>query len=63
MEDLQSPDKEEDEDSGMPGVPRAPQVRTRRRNISPQSNPTQHMKASEQDASADLKSKGPSDFR
>ena len=63
VEDLQSPDEEEDEDSGIPGVPRAPQVRTRRRNISPQSKPTQHMKASDQDASADLKSKGPSDFR
>ena len=63
VEDLQSPEEEEDEDSGMPGVPRAPMVRTRRRNVSPQSKPTQHMKASGQDASADLKSKGPSDFR
>ena len=43
VEDLQSPDEEEDEDSGMPGVPRAPQVRTRRRNVSPQSKPIQHM--------------------
>ena len=63
VEDLQRPDEKEDEDSGMSGVPRTPQVRTRRRNISPQSKPTQHMKASEQHVSADLKSKGPSDFR
>ena len=40
-------------------MPRVPEVR----NISPQSKPTQHMKASDQDASEDLKSKGPSDFR
>ena len=63
VEDLQSPEEEEDEDSGMPGVPRAPQVRTRRRNVSPQSKPTQHMKTSGQDASPDLKSKGPFAFR
>ena len=55
VEDLQSPEEEEDEDSGMPGVSRAPQVRARRRNVSPQSKPTQHMKASDQDASAVLK--------
>ena len=60
---LQCPEEEEDEDSGMPGVPRAPQVRARRRNVSPQSKPTQHMVASDQDASADLKSMGSSDFR
>ena len=63
VEDLQSPKEEEDEDSGMPGMPRSPQVRTRRRNVSPQSKPTQHLKASDQDASADPKSKSPSDFR
>ena len=64
MEDLQSPEEEEeDEDSGMPGVSRAPQGRTRRRNVSPQSKPTQYMRASDQDISADLKSKSPSDFR
>ena len=63
VEDLQSPEEEEDEDNGMPGVPRAPQVRTRRRNVSPQSKPTQHMKASDQEASADLKLKSSSDFR
>ena len=45
----------------MPG--RAPQVRTRRRNIFPQSKPTQHVKVSEQDTSEDLKSKGQSDLR
>ena len=44
-------------------MPRAPQVRARRRHVSPQSKPTQHMVASDQDASADLKSKGSSDFR
>ena len=63
VEDLPSPEEEEDEDSGMPGVPRAPQVRARRRHVFPQSKPTQHMVASDQDASADLKSKGSSDFR
>ena len=56
VEDLQSPEKE-DEDSGKPGVARGPQVRTRRRNVSPQSKPTQQVKASDQYASADLKSK------
>ena len=35
VEDLQSPEEEDDEDSGMPSVPRASQVRTRRRNVSP----------------------------
>ena len=44
-------------------MPRAPQVRARRRNVSPQSQPTQHMEASDQNASADLKSKGSSEFR
>ena len=64
VEDLQSPEEEEeDEDSRMPGVPMAPQVRARRRNVSPQSKPTQHMKASDKDAYADLKSMGSSDFR
>ena len=62
VEDLQSTE-EEDEDSGMPGVPKAPQVKTRRRNVSPQSKPTQHVKASDQDASANLKSKSPPDLR
>ena len=61
--DLPSPEEEEDEDSGMHGVPKAPQVRARRRNVSPQSKFTQPTVASDQDASADLKSKGSSDFR
>ena len=38
-------------------------VRTRKRPASPQEKPTQHMEASRQDASADLKSKVSSDFR
>ena len=61
VEDLQSPDEEEDEENGMPGVTRAPQVRARRRNTTPQSSPTQQEKATGKDAFADLKSS--SDFR
>ena len=41
----------------------APQVRTGKRQACPQEKPTQHMEASRQDASADLKSKDSSDFR
>ena len=63
VEDLQNPDEEEDADDVMPGVTRAPQVRARRRNTIPQSSLTQHVKASGKDASADLKSKVPSNFR
>ena len=63
VEDLQNADEEEDENDGMPGVTRVPQVRTRRRNITPLSSPIQHLKASGKDASADLKSRVPSDFR
>ena len=63
VEDLQSPDEEEDEDDGMPGVTRAPQVRAGRRNTIPQSSPTQHVKAFGKDPWTDLKSKVPSDFR
>ena len=63
MEDLPSLEEEEDEDSGMPGVPKTLQVRASMRHVSPQSKPTQHMVASDQDTSADLKSKGFSDFR
>ena len=63
VEDLSSPEEEEDEDSGTPGVSRAPQVRARRRNVSPQPKPTQHREAFKQNASADLKSKGSSNFR
>ena len=62
VEDPQGPEEEE-EDSGLPGVPKAPQVRTGKRHASPQEKPTQHMEASRQDASADLKSKDSSDFR
>ena len=62
MEDPQDPEEEE-EDSGLPGVSKAPQVRTRKRSASPQKKPTKHMEASKQDASADLKSKDCSDFR
>ena len=47
----------------MPGVPKASQVKTGRRHVSPQAKPTQHMDASGQDASADLKSRDSSDFR
>ena len=64
MEDPQSPEEEEDEeDNGLPGVPKAPQVRTGTRHVSPQEKPTQHMEASSQDASVDLKLKDSSDFR
>ena len=63
VKDLQNPDEKEDEDDVMPGVTKAPQVRARRRNTSPQSSPTQHVKESGKDTSADLKSKVPSDFR
>ena len=36
VEDLPSPDEEEDEEDGMPGVTRVPQVRARRRNTTHQ---------------------------
>ena len=63
VEAPQGPEEEEEEDSGLPGVPKTPQVRTEKRPGSPQEKPTQHMEASRQDASADLKSKDSSDFR
>ena len=63
VEDPQDPEEEEEEDSGLPGVPKAPQVRTGKRPASPQEKPTQHMEASGQDASVDLKSKDSSDSR
>ena len=63
MEDPQGPEEEEEEESGLPGVPKAHQVRTGKRCVSPQAKLTQHMEASSQDASADLKSRGSSDFR
>ena len=59
VEDLPSPDEEE----GMPGVTRAPQIRARRRNTTPQSSPTQQEKATGKDTFTDLKSKDPTDFR
>ena len=61
----QGPEKEEEEEeeSGIPGVPKAPQVKTGKRHVSPQAKPTQHIEASRQDASADLKSWDSSDFR
>ena len=62
MEDPQGPEEEEEE-SGIPGVPKAPQVKPGRRHASPQAKPTQHIEASSQDASADLKSRDSSDFR
>ena len=63
VEDPKGPEEEEEEDSGLPGVPKASQVRTRKRPASPQEKPTQHMEASRKDASADLKSKDTSDLR
>ena len=63
VEDPQSPEEEEEEESGIPGVPKGPKVKTGRRHVSPQGKPTQHMEASSQDASADLKSRDSSDFR
>ena len=63
MEDPQYPEEEEEEESGIPGVPMAPQVITGKRHVSSQAKPTQHMEASGQDASADMKSRDPSDFR
>ena len=63
VEDPQGPEEEEEEGSGLPGVTKTPQVRTGKRPASPQEKLTQHMEASRQDASADLKSKDSSDFR
>ena len=63
MEDPQGPEEEEEEESGIPGVPKAPQVKPVRRHASPQAKPTQHIEASSQDVSADLKSRDSSDFR
>ena len=44
-------------------MPKASQVNAGRRHVSPQAMPTQHMEASSQDTSADMKSRGSSDFR
>ena len=62
-EDPQGPEEEGEEDSGLHGMPKAPQVKARKRPASPQEKPTQHMEVSMQDASADLKSKASPDFR
>ena len=48
------PEEEEKEDSGLPSVPQAPQVKAGKRPASPQQKPTQPRKASRQDASVDL---------
>ena len=63
MEDPQSTEEEGEEESGIPGAPKAPQVKTVRRHVSLQAKPTQHMEASGQDASVDLKSRDSSDLR
>ena len=63
MEDPQGPEEEEEEENGLTGMPKAPQVKTGKRQVSPQAKPTQHTEASSQDASADLESKDSSDFR
>ena len=54
MEDPLGPEKEEEGDSGLPGVPQEPQVRAAKRPASPQQKPTQPREASRQDASVDL---------
>ena len=41
VEDSLGPEEEEEEDSGLPGVPQAPQVSARKRPASPQEKPTQ----------------------
>ena len=46
--------EEEEEDSGLPGVHQAPQVKAGKRPASPQQKPTQPREASRQDASVDL---------
>ena len=46
--------EEEEEDSGLPSVPQAPQVQNGRRTSSPELKPTQPREASRQDASDDL---------
>ena len=56
MEDPLGPEEEEkeEEDSGLPGVLQAPQVRAGKRPVSPQQKPTQPREASRQDASVVL---------
>ena len=48
------PEEEEEEDTGLPGVPQAPQVQAGWRPASPQLKPTQPSEVSRQDASDDL---------
>ena len=48
------PENEEEEDSGLPSVPQAPQVEAGKRPAFPQQKPTQSREASRQDASVDL---------
>ena len=57
VEDPLGPEEEEEEHSGLPGVPQAPQISARKRPASPQEEPTQHREASGQETSVDLKSK------
>ena len=52
VEDLPNPDDGEDEEDGIPGVTRTPQARARRRDTTPQSSPTQHMKETGKNALA-----------
>ena len=63
VEDLLSSEEEENEEDGMPGVTRVPQVQIGRRITTPQSSPTQQEKATEKDTFADLKLKVSSGFR
>ena len=63
VEDPQAHEEEEEEDNGLPGVPKVLQVRTGKRLASPQEKPTQHREASGKDASVDLKSKDSSASR
>ena len=63
MEDPHGPEEEEEEDNGLPVVPKVPQVRTGKRLASPQEKPTQHKEDSGQDASVNLMSKDSSASR
>ena len=53
-EDPLGPEEEEEEDSGLPGVPQASQVEAGKRLASPQQKPIQPSEASRQDTSVDL---------
>ena len=63
VEESQGPGEEEEEDSELPGVFKAPQAKPGKWHASPQEKPTQAREASRQDASTDLKSKDSSDFK